>query len=100
MGPIRGAHSARWPRLWHLREGRVNVTIDEQTTLARIEGKVDDIDTRLRTVETTIGSFAAVDAERLRNAQRSGDSQRWIVTLAITTGLSLAGLIVAVLKVV
>lgn len=73
------------------------MTVVELQALERIEAKLDDHGERLRGVEAELAALRAVDEERVRAASRYGATVRWVVGLAITVTLSLAGLAIAVL---
>lgn len=67
----------------------------EASALERIELRLDTIDGRLRALEVQGAQVAAVHTERDLARDRQATSIRWAVTLAVTAGIGLGGLLVS-----
>ena len=74
------------------------MTTVERNVLERIEGKIDQMDGRLREVEQTISAMEARDCERQRSWEAFASSRRWVIGLTISAALGAASLTFALAK--
>lgn len=72
-------------------------TQDHSQTLRRIEAKVDGVDERLRHMDTRLTALETREEARQEHAAHVNAERRWVIALAVTTGLGVGALIMGIL---